>query len=71
MKEDNSKKVFIISLVICAAIAVWAVGFNKQFTVASNAMFAFFTGKFGWLYLASMLAFVAFYVIGFLKYGGH
>lgn len=60
MKEDNSKKVFIISLVICAAIAVWAVGFNKQFTVASNAMFAFFTGKFGWLYLASMLAFVAF-----------
>ena len=62
MRKDNSRNVFVISLVVCAVIAVWAVGFNKQFTAASNAMFAFFTGKFGWLYLLSMLAFVFFSV---------
>lgn len=41
-------------------IAVWAVGFNAAFTVAANAMFAFFTQKFGWLYLVAMIAFVVF-----------
>lgn len=57
-KEFNT--IFIVSLIICVIIAVWAVGFNAAFTVAANAMFAFFTQKFGWLYLVSMLAFVVF-----------
>lgn len=57
-KEFNT--IFVVSLIICVIIAVWAVGFNAAFTVAANAMFAFFTQKFGWLYLASMLAFVVF-----------
>lgn len=57
-KEFNT--IFIVSLIICVIIAVWAVGFNAAFTVAANAMFAFFTQKFGWLYLVAMIAFVVF-----------
>lgn len=68
--NKKSNKVFYISLAICAVIAIWAVGFNANFTVASNAMFAFFTSKFGWLYMLSMLAFVFFAIfIAFGKYG--
>lgn len=59
-KEFNT--IFIVSLIICVIIAVWAVGFNAAFTVAANAMFAFFTQKFGWLYLVAMIAFVVFAV---------
>jgi glycine betaine transporter len=57
-KEFNT--IFVVSLIICVIIAVWAVGFNAAFTVAANAMFAFFTQKFGWLYLVAMIAFVVF-----------
>lgn len=57
-KEFNT--IFIVSLIICVIIAIWAVGFNAAFTVAANAMFAFFTQKFGWLYLVAMIAFVVF-----------
>lgn len=68
--KQNKNLVFIISLIICAIIAVWAVGFNANFTVASNAMFAFFTNDFGWLYLLSMIAFVLFCLfLAFGKYG--
>jgi glycine betaine transporter len=70
MKKNEFNTIFIVSLVICVVIAVWAVGFNASFTVAAGAMFSFFTTKFGWLYLVSMLAFVFFSVfIAFSKWG--
>ena len=70
MDKKQRNDVFIISLVICVAIAVWAVVFNDNFTLVSNAMFAFFTNDFGWLYLISMLVFVAFALyIAFSKWG--
>lgn len=69
-KKENNNLVFIIALVLCAIIAIWAVGFNASFTVASGAMFSFFTTKFGWLYMVAMLAFVVFAIfIAFSKWG--
>ena len=68
-KADNT--VFIVSLIICAVIVVWAVGFNQSFSAASNAIFSFFTVDFGWLYMAAMFAFVVFALaIAFSKFGG-
>jgi glycine betaine transporter len=68
--EKNNNLVFIISLIICAIIAVWAVFFNASFTVLSNAMFAFFTVDFGWLYCVAMIIFVFFCIwLAFSKYG--
>jgi len=68
--KKNKNLVFIVSLLLCGAIAVWAVAFNKSFTAVSNAMFSFFTRDFGWLYLAVMLVFVVFcFVIAFSKWG--
>ena len=68
-KADNT--VFIVYLIICAVIVVWAVGFNQSFSAASNAIFSFFTVDFGWLYMAAMFAFVVFALaIAFSKFGG-
>jgi glycine betaine transporter len=70
LKGDKNNTVFIISLIICAAIAVWAVFLNANFTVVSNAIFNFFTVNFGWLYMLAMLAFVIYAVIlACSKYG--
>lgn len=67
-KEKNI--VFYVSLILVAAIAIWAVAFNQSFSVVSNAVFAFFTQKFAWLYLLAMTAFVIFIiVIAFTKWG--
>lgn len=61
--EHKKNYVFQISLLLTAAIAVWAVAFNESFTVVSNQIFEFLTTDFGWLYLIAMLVFVVF-VIG-------
>ena len=61
--KEKSNAVFAISLVLCAAIAIWAVALNESFSVVSNAIFGFFTINFGWLYLFAMLAFVIFAVV--------
>ena len=62
MKDDFKNPVFIIGLVLCAVIAIWSIAFNESFGVVSNAVFAFLTNDFGWLYLIAMLAFVIFAV---------
>lgn len=70
MEKKKVNLVFIISLVICAVIAVWAVALNDSFTVVSNAMFSFLTIDFGWLYMIAMLSFVVFVAaIAMSKYG--
>ena len=62
--------VFIVSLIICLIIAVWAVVFNENFAVVSGAVLNFLEEKFGWLYLLSVLAFVFFSIaIAVSKYG--
>ena len=35
MKKSEFNTIFIVSLIICVIIAVWAVGFNASFTVAA------------------------------------
>ena len=62
--------VFIVSLIICLIIAVWAVVFNENFAVVSGAVLNFLEEKFGWLYLLSVLAFVIFSIaVAASKYG--
>lgn len=67
-KPDNI--VFYVSLVMVAAIAIWSVAFNASFTVVSDAVFAFLTNDFGWLYMIAMIVFLVFIIyIAFGKYG--
>ena len=71
MKKNEFKNpVFLVSLILCAVMAVWAIAFNENFTVVSDAVFAFLTADFGWLYLVVMLAFVVFVLaIAFSRWG--
>ena len=71
MKKNEFKNpVFLVSLILCAIMAVWAIAFNENFTVVSDAVFAFLTADFGWLYLVVMLAFVVFVLaIAFSRWG--
>ena len=71
MKETNiNNLVFRLSLLLTGGIALWAVAFNKSFTIVSDAIYNFLTKQFGWLYLAAMLFFVFFILlIAFSKWG--
>ena len=71
MKETNiNNLVFRLSLLLTGGIALWAVAFNKSFTIVSDAIYYFLTKQFGWLYLAAMLFFVVFILlIAFSKWG--
>ena len=51
MKDKN--QVFVVSLAITIIMAIWAVAFNANFTVVSNAAYSFLTNNFGWLYPVS------------------
>ncbi len=67
---NKANPVFIIALILCAVIAIWAVAFNASFGVVSNAIFGFFTVDFGWLYLLAMTIFVVFAIyLAVSKYG--
>lgn len=61
-KKQTKNTVFVVSLILTLAVTVWAVAFNGNFTVVSNAIYAVITNDFGWLYLIAMLAFVIFAV---------
>ena len=62
--------VYIISLIITAIMAVWSIFFKDSFTGFSDKIFSVLTVDFGWSYLLSMTAFVAFCLfIAFSKYG--
>lgn len=68
--KDKKSTVFIVSLVLTLIVTVWSVAFNANFTTVSNAIYAFITNDFGWLYLLAMLAFVLFSVaLAFSKWG--
>lgn len=70
MENKKSNIVFYVSLVICAVIAIWAVAFNEGFSTVSNAVLAFLTNNFAWLYLIANLSFVIFGLfIGLGKFG--
>ncbi|MCP1103093.1 glycine betaine transporter [Aequitasia blattaphilus] len=69
MKKEKNY-VFIISLILTGGIALWAVALNDSFTKASDAVYAFLTQNFGWLYLIAMFFFVIFVIaMAFSKYG--
>lgn len=58
--SGKKNPVFVIALVICVGIALWAIAFNAQFEVAAQAVYDFLTTNFSWLYLMMMLLFVVF-----------
>lgn len=69
-KNEFKNPVFLIALILCAVMAVWAIAFNDNFIVVSNAVLAFLTEDFGWLYLIAMLSFVVFVIfVAFSKWG--
>lgn len=69
-KKKTGNIVFYVSLVLVAIIAVWSVALNDSFTKVSNAVFAFLTTDFGWLYLLAMIVFLVFIIyVGASKYG--
>lgn len=69
-KEEFKNPVFVIGLVLVAALSLWGIVANESFTNAANAIFGFLTTDFGWLYLISMLSFVIFAIaIAVSKYG--
>lgn len=68
MKKTNI--VFVVSLAICAAIAIWAIALPESFAAVGAVAFNFCTVDFGWLYNLAMLSFVVFVVaIALSKYG--
>ena len=69
-KGEFKNPVFLISLILCLAMAIWAVALNENFTEVANAVFAFLTEDFAWLYLLVMFAFVIFALfMAFSKWG--
>lgn len=69
-KKKGQSLVFIISLVLVAAMAIWSVALNDSFTVVANAVFAFLTTDFAWLYLLCMIVFLGFdCYVAFSKFG--
>ena len=69
-RSEFKNPVFLIALILCAVMAVWAIALNENFTEVSNAVFGFLTNDFGWLYLIAMLSFVIFaLVIAFSRWG--
>ena len=68
--KEKMNPVFVISLILCVGVALWAVVFNESFSVVANAAFTFLTTDFGWLYMIAMAVFMVFVlVIAFSKYG--
>ncbi len=59
-KSEFKNPVFVIALVLCAAMALLAIVFNEGFAAVSDGLFTFLTANFAWLYLLAMLAFVVF-----------
>ena len=69
-KKELSNPVFIISLVLVGALAIWSVAANASFASVANACFNVLTTDFGWLYLLAMLVFLFFVLYcAFSKFG--
>ena len=62
MKKENSKTVFIASIVLSAIVAGTAIIFSEGFAAFSGKLFTFLTTDFGWLYLLTVFFFVVFCV---------
>jgi len=68
MKKSNP--VFIISLIVCLAVALWAVVLPDSFGVVAGAVFNFCTVDFAWLYNLAMFSFVIYVIyLAISKYG--
>ena len=70
MVNKNNNTVFIISLIVTVLIIVFSLATPNGFAAVANALFGFFTGQFGWLYMIVMFSFVVFCIIlGFSRFG--
>lgn len=73
MKDKAKEKmnfVFMVSLIIVAAISLWGIIAPTGFGEVANGVFAFLTTNFGWFYLLAMFFFVVFMLgIAFSKFG--
>lgn len=68
--KGKGNSVFIISLVIVAAIAIWGIISPKSMGKVGDSVFVALTKNFGWLYLMAMFLFVVFMLyLAFSKYG--
>ena len=68
MKKSNP--VFIISLIICVGVALWAVVLPDSFAVIAGAVFNFCTVDFAWLYNIAMFSFVIYVIyLALSKFG--
>ena len=62
--------VYLASLIICVALAVWGIFFSDSLAAAASWLFDAVTVNFSWLYMLAMTAFVIFVIcIAFSKYG--
>ena len=69
-KKELSNPVFIISLILVGALAIWSVAGNASFAAVANVCFSVLTTDFGWLYLIAMLVFLFFVLYcAFGKFG--
>lgn len=67
-KKDN--RVFLISLVVVLAFALWGIIGPVSFGEIADGVFNYLTTNFGWFYLMAMFFFVVFVaVLAFSKYG--
>lgn len=57
------KKLFLISAVITAAIALWGIVSNRSFAYAADLLMSGLKKQFSWLYLWVMLLFVLFSLV--------
>lgn len=68
--KKKSNSIFIISIGMTIAIALYAVLATEQFTNITQSVMDFLSEKFGWLYLLSMFIFVVVaLILAFSKYG--
>lgn len=69
-KKKAPSNVFIISLIVVGAIALWGILSPHSMGVVGSFLFVQLTEKFGWFYLITMFFFVVFmFYLVFSKYG--
>ena len=59
----SEKKLFLISAVITAAIALWGIVGNQSFAYVADRLMSGLKKQFSWLYLWVMLLFVLFSLV--------
>lgn len=68
--KRKTNTVYLISLIVTFALALWSVVFNESFVKVTSTLFSYLSTNMGWLYLLVIAVFVAFcLILAFGKYG--